>query len=117
MNIFHLVHEEQWGEAKDNQYYAPASLAVEGFIHCSSAHQTLRSANRFFAGSKELLVVEIDPESVESEIIFEDLYGSGVEHPHIYGKLPLSAVVAVHRLHLGEDGKFSELPPEIEKYL
>jgi uncharacterized protein (DUF952 family) len=117
MNIFHLVHEEQWGVAKDNQNYTPPSLADEGFIHCSSAHQTLKSANQFFAGSKELLVIEIDPESVESEVIFEDLYESGAEYPHIYGKLPLSAVVAIHRLHLDDDDKFSELPPEIEKYL
>lgn len=117
MNIFHLVHEKQWEEAKEYQNYSPPSLESEGFIHCSVAHQILRSANRFFAGSDELLVIEIDMDKVEAEVIFEDLYRSGVDHPHIYGNLSLTAVTAVHRLHLDEDGKFSELPPEIEKYL
>jgi uncharacterized protein (DUF952 family) len=114
MKIYHLTHRDQWEKSGDAAVYRPQSLSSEGFIHCSTGQQLLVSANRFYAGSEDLLIVVIDPDKVGTRVEIEDLHGSGVASPHIYGPLPLLAVEAVIPLMPNEDGSFSSLPPGIE---
>jgi uncharacterized protein (DUF952 family) len=111
MKLYHLVTPDQWEQFKEATFYAPPSLAQEGFIHCSSAEQVSASANRHFAGWPSLLLLVINPEKVSARIVFEDLYGGG-EFPHIYGALPIQAIEAVIPLKPEADGRFSFLPPK-----
>ena len=39
------------------------------------------------------MLLRIDPALVTSPIVVEDLVGSGVEFPHVYGPIPVAAVV------------------------
>ena len=112
MKLYHLVPPDQWEQFKDDTVYAPPSLAQEGFIHCSSAEQVSASANRHFAGHPSLWLLVINPEKISARIVFEDLYGSGTEFPHIYGALPIQAIEAVLPLQPEADGRFSFLPPK-----
>lgn len=102
--IYHLVPGPIW-ETSPAEPYTAESLASEGFIHCSNAGQVAGSANRFFAGLKDVLVLEIDPDRLASPLRDEP-GGSGELYPHVYGPIDRAAVVAVHRLGRGADGRW-----------
>lgn len=112
MKIYHLTLKKQWEDSQDDKFYAPPSLDGEGFIHCSADDQVIASANRFYAGKTDLLLLVINVDKVGAKVVFEDLHGRGVAHPHIYGKLPLEAVEKVLQLKPNRDGQFTELPNE-----
>ena len=102
--IYHLVSRRLWEEAADQPYRA-ASLASEGFIHCSFADQVAGSANRFYAGENDLLVLHIDPARLTSPLR-EEASGSGEMFPHIYGPINRDAVLAAQPLARGADGRW-----------
>jgi uncharacterized protein (DUF952 family) len=103
--LFHIVDPAVWAATRDD--YRPASLAAEGFIHFSFADQVAGSANRHYADAEILSVLEIDPERLPDPVVIEDSYGSGTEFPHLYGPLPLAAVVAIHPLPRDAAGQFT----------
>ena len=92
MLIYHLITQSDWDKVKTKEFYSPASLAKEGFIHASTKEQILPTANRIFKGRKDLLILTIDTDKVVSKIIYEYSPGSGEKHPHIYGPLSIDAV-------------------------
>lgn len=103
--IFHLVAQEEWEAA--GEHYSPASLESEGFVHCSSGQQLARVANTLFAGRRDLLVLEIDPDMLDAPVVWEDLYELGEEFPHVYGPIPRGAVAEIADYRPGADGTFS----------
>jgi uncharacterized protein (DUF952 family) len=110
--VYHLVLRSVWERSPDGPY-AAASLAAEGFIHCSNADQVCRSANRFFAGATDVLALEIDVGRLTSPL--RDEPGGDREwFPHIYGPINRAAVVAVHALGRGPDGRWAwSLPGDV----
>jgi uncharacterized protein (DUF952 family) len=108
--LFHIAKIQAWEDAKQLQFYRGDTLDSEGFIHCSTLSQVVRTANKFFVGQKGLLLLWIDPEKVQAEVKYEsadrDLY------PHIYGPLNVDAVLKAIAFEAGTDGKF-ELPEEL----
>ncbi|MEG4009167.1 DUF952 domain-containing protein [Microcoleus sp. Pol11C1] len=108
--IFHITQSQQWEEAKQLKSYRGETLDSEGFIHCSTLPQVVKSANKFFVGKKKLLLLLIDSEKVESEIKYE--LAAGENYPHIYGPLNVDAVLKVVEFEPSADGKF-ELPEEL----
>jgi heme-degrading monooxygenase HmoA len=52
-------------------------------------------ANRYYADVDELVVLTIDPSLLASELVVEEPFpGAPERYPHVYGAIPLSAVVA-----------------------
>lgn len=102
--IYHLVSPRAWEQHPEEPYRAD-SLASEGFIHCSFAPQVAPSANRFYAGEQDLLVLHIDSSRLTSPLR-EEPSGTGEVFPHIHGPLNRDAVVAVHRLVRDADGRW-----------
>jgi uncharacterized protein (DUF952 family) len=102
--IYHLVLRSTW-ERDPSRDYEADSLSTEGFIHCSLAGQAAGSANRFYAGATDLLLLEIDPNRLASPLRHEPA-GSGELFPHIYGPINRSAVVAVHAMNRDSAGKW-----------
>ncbi len=101
--IYHITLPEEWEKAVEQGYHTAASIATEGFIHCSEAVQVERSLNRFFAGRPRVLLLTIDPERLTSELRYEPAHGE--LFPHIYGPLSLDAVVDVSAIEPA-DGRF-----------
>jgi uncharacterized protein (DUF952 family)/lysophospholipase L1-like esterase len=97
--LFHIVTPAAWAEAAATGEYRPASLADEGFVHFSFAHQVAATLNLRFADAGDLVVIEVDAGAVPTEIVVEDSYGSGTAFPHVYGPVPREAAVAVHPVH------------------
>ena len=69
---------------------------ASGFVHCSSAEQLATTAQRYFADAGELVVVALDADILGDLVRWEPSSNGGT-FPHVYGPLPSSAVVAVHR--------------------
>lgn len=92
--IYHLVRAKDW-PAEGASAYAPASLATEGFIHCSSAEQVARSASRYYAGVPDLQVLVLEVEALTSPLVWENTSGGTEPFPHIYGPINASAIVEI----------------------
>ncbi len=106
-NLFHIVAPADWPASG---LYRPPSLAEQGFVHLSFADQVDGPANALYADAAELVVIEIDPGAVGAPIRLEDSYNAGVEFPHVYGPVPVSAAVAAHPLRRGEGGAWRFSP-------
>jgi uncharacterized protein (DUF952 family) len=97
--LYHIMTPAAWEQAQPPVgWYAPAGFMGDGFIHCSARHQLLPVANAFFSEETELVVLEIDPAELTSEVRWESLEGGDELFPHIYGQLPWRAVSGNFRL-------------------
>ena len=115
--ILHIVRRSEWDEAVRRGSYAPESLRGEGFIHCSTQAQVIDTANRFYRGQRDLVVVCIEEQRLRAELRWEapaQPHGaaSGELFPHLYGELNIDAVVKVAELPCEDDGSF-RLPEEL----
>ena len=94
--------------------YAPSSLRDEGFIHCSTIAQVIDTANRFYRGQDDLILLFIDESRLKAELKYEAPTkdrgeSSGELFPHLYGELNVDAVVRIVELPCEVDGSF-QLP-------
>ncbi len=114
MRIFHITRQTLWDASVEE--YRGDTLDSQGFIHCSHAHQLIAVANANFHGTSDLLVLEIDPSRVLSEIRYENLERGTHPFPHVYGPLNREAVVGVHLLEPDPSGDFAE-PSMLSRWL
>ncbi|WP_442604180.1 DUF952 domain-containing protein [Paenibacillus sp. KN14-4R] len=104
--IFHIISRIDWNLLKDKDIYEPASIAEEGFIHCSTQNQVIGVAESFYKGKDDLLLLAIAEDRVHAKVVFEDLYDLGQKYPHIYGALNLDAVEHIYHLKMNPNGAF-----------
>ncbi len=106
--LFHITTDGSWTTAaRDGTYRAP-SLETEGFVHLSTHEQWPRTAARFFRGRRGLVLLVIDPARLVHEVRYEA--ADGESFPHLYGPLPVEAVVAVDALVPDPQGLLRRAP-------
>jgi len=117
--ILHITTDKEWRKAQVEGEYTAPSLKTDGFIHCSTAMQTIDTANIFFKGQSGLVLLCIDENKLKSECRYEDPAGGGHSYPnlgelfpHVYGPIPISAVIKVVDFPSNENGLFT-LPQEL----
>lgn len=98
--------------------YAPTSLRDDGFIHGSTIAQVIDTANRFYRGQYDLVVLQIDESRLKAELKYEAptmMHGesAGELFPHLYGELNIDAVVRIVELRREADGSF-QLPDGLQ---
>lgn len=104
--VYHICRAEEWQAARGAGRYAGSTQdAADGFIHFSAADQVVDSAARHRAGQDGLVLIAADAAVLGAALIWEPSRG-GRLFPHLYGDLPVAAVVGVHPLPLGKDGRF-----------
>jgi len=110
--IYKICDAGLWRDAERAGVFggAPVDLA-DGYIHFSTAAQAAETAARHFAGQSDLVLVAVYVAALGSALRFEPSRG-GALFPHLYGKLPLSAVRWVKPLPLAADGR--HVFPELE---
>jgi uncharacterized protein (DUF952 family) len=102
--ILHLCPRDAWATIE-----ADGFLEADGFIHCSPADWVHVVANRVFPGRDDLVLLEIDETGLP--VVWEDgdpPEPDGRQFPHLYGRLPAGAVVAVHDYRPDENGSFPQ---------
>jgi uncharacterized protein (DUF952 family) len=87
--LYHLVRATELGAFP----HAPASLANEGFVHCSYRPAVAESARLYFPPDAALLVLQIDPRLLDTEV--EEVSTPRGPMPHVFGPIPRSAVYAI----------------------
>jgi len=124
--IVHIADRARWQAAKASGTYDPGTLDTEGFVHCSEISQVEQTANAFFTGVENLILLVINTELLEPELKYEE----GVKplsakpradsnepagaalFPHIYGPINTDAVIQEFAFVPDGDGRFS-LPQDL----
>ena len=107
--LFHIATQVDAERGKRTGTYIPDAFGREGFIHCSYAEQVIQVANRLFAGRRDLVLLEIDPQKLSCPVVDENLEGGMELFPHIYGHVPMAAVLAIHPFPCDARGRFSAI--------
>lgn len=103
--IYHICRRDEWKQAEDAGNYAGSSQdRSDGFIHFSARNQVEASAAKHRAGQDGLVLLAVDPAGLGEALKWEPSHG-GALFPHLYGKLPRNAVVAVYDLPLATSGQ------------
>jgi uncharacterized protein (DUF952 family) len=98
--IYHLCRKADWDEAlRTGRYGGSAQDRRDGFIHFSTAAQIRASAAKHHAGKPDLLLIEVDAGRLGETLRWEASRG-GALFPHLYGDLPLTAVLRADPLPL-----------------
>ncbi|MGH3381072.1 MAG: DUF952 domain-containing protein [Actinoallomurus sp.] len=100
MTIFHIAERLDWEAARaaGGPYEVSTrgqTLAEVGFIHASRDEEQTRTVQRLlYADLDDLVLLVIDPDGldVRDEPVGDDVF------PHIYGPLPITAVIDVRPL-------------------
>lgn len=111
--ILHFCPRSAWAQAQATGEYTADTLDTEGFIHCSTAEQVHRPANALARGRTDLVLLEIDEERLAVPVRWEPgqpYDPAELLFPHVYGPIPVAAVVAVRDFPPGPDGTFDPLP-------
>jgi uncharacterized protein (DUF952 family) len=91
--IYKVLRSAEWIEAQASGSFAGSpDDARDGFIHCSTAEQLQGTLERHFAGEENLVVLEVDAAALGDALRWEPSRG-GALFPHLYGALPMSAVL------------------------
>ena len=104
--LLHIATVEAWAAAEACGSYTADSLATAGFIHCCEERQLAWVVQAHFPGRTGLLLLHIDTTRLDAEVKYENLEGGTELFPHVYGAIPVAAVVAVTTLdeHVLESG-------------
>jgi beta-hydroxylase len=95
---FKILTGEEWArfQAEGRFEGSPVDRA-DGFIHLSAAGQVDGTLERHFAGQTGLVLAEVDLGALGDTVRWEESRG-GALFPHVYGALPLSAVLATKQI-------------------
>ncbi|MCW5249882.1 MULTISPECIES: DUF952 domain-containing protein [unclassified Streptomyces] len=117
--IYHVVPLAEW-TADPGRPYAPASLADDGFVHCSPDEATaLAVAGAFYrAAPRPLAVLAVDEHRLTAPCRWEAPdpapppgVPDGTLFPHVHGPLDREAVVRVLRVRWDERDRPTDLTP------
>ncbi|HVU73575.1 MAG TPA: DUF952 domain-containing protein [Mycobacteriales bacterium] len=101
MRIFHVSRPEDWAEQKRGgaliESTLDQSLAEVGYIHCSFLDQVEGVAARHYGAIEgDLVLLEIEGDAL-GDLLKVEPAGHHGDYPHVYGPVPVTAVVAEHR--------------------
>ena len=92
---FKVLTAAQWAQWQADGLFrgAPIDLA-DGYIHLSAIEQLQGTLDKYFAGQAGLVIAEVDLALLGAAVRWEESRGGAV-FPHVYGLLPLTAVINV----------------------
>jgi uncharacterized protein (DUF952 family) len=115
--LVHLCGIDDWSTARNRGGIGPAaSGASTPFIHLSTPEQVHLPANRLYRGREDLVLLHIDPQLLDSPVRWEPGVATDPESmlfPHLYGPLPVRAVIRVTAYLPDPDGTFPPVAPDM----
>jgi uncharacterized protein (DUF952 family) len=90
--IYKICALPEWRAAEREGLYRGSDIDVrDGFIHFSSGAQTVETAEKHFAGQRNLMLIAVDAAALGAALKWEPSRG-GALFPHLYGAMSLSVV-------------------------
>jgi len=97
--IYHLTEPARWERSLAEGVHTGSTRGIdldqEGYIHCSTAEQWPGVVERYYADCPAILLLHVDETRLGSPLVYERLGAAPSEFPHVYGPIPLDAVVEV----------------------
>ncbi len=109
--IYKICERALWEDGERSGVFPGAGIDLrDGFIHLSTAAQVRDTATTHFAGAADLMLIAVDADALQGALIWETSRGGDL-FPHLYGALPLTAVIWAKPLPMGANGRhvFPEL--------
>ena len=108
--IYHLAFAADWDAALTVGSYRISgrgmTLESEGFLHFSYADQLAGVAERFWRNPEApVVLLTVDPDLVGLPVVAENTTGGSTLFPHVYGPLPVTAVVQVDPVAVTDSGE------------
>jgi uncharacterized protein (DUF952 family) len=95
--IYKILTEQEWNNFKEEGSFQGSLFdKKDGFIHLTFAHQYLAKMAKYFKGINPIYLVTIDPELLDEKnsLKVEANKMGGEKYPHIYGQIPIKAVIS-----------------------
>ena len=90
--IYKICGRSEWQAAGREGLYRGSDVDErDGFIHFSTAAQAVETAEKHFAGQRDLMLIAVETEKLGAALKWEPSRG-GALFPHLYAALPMSAV-------------------------
>ena len=110
--IHHLALAADWAAAQQTGEYRISTLGRtledEGFVHAAHANQVAGVAGRYYADvTDDLVLLVIDPDRLGVPVVEEVPPGGDEPFPHVYGPVPVGAVVEARPVVRDPGGGFS----------
>ena len=102
--IYKVLTPNQWAsfQASDVFTGSPVDLA-DGYIHLSCASELKATLDKWYADQAQVTLVQVKAAVVQANLKYEVSRG-GIEFPHLYADLPMSAVGQVWVVSSDADG-------------
>ena len=102
--IYKLLDAPSWEAARMAGVFTGSAVDErDGFIHFSDADQAQDTARLHFKGQSGLVLLTVDADHLGEALKWEPSRG-GALFPHLYGPLPVEAVIEARDLELDADG-------------
>ena len=96
MSIYHLISRQGLDAQSDSEFILDDTNMASGFIHCCTAEQLPGVIARYFpSDNSNLMVVELNPDALSEELLWEPATDSDGLFPHIYGPINRDAIIGV----------------------
>ena len=93
--IYKALTPEQWARFQTQAVFEGSPVDVaDGYIHLSCAPELKATLDKWYGDDVQVILCQIEASAVETNLKYEVSRG-GVEFPHVYADLPLSAVQKV----------------------
>ena len=92
--VFHFADPLAWQQALLSGSYAPQGLAAEGFIHAATSAQIAGVVDRHLRGHGPRVRLTLNCAALAEILQWEWSNASGDLYPHVFGPIPLTAVIA-----------------------
>lgn len=98
--IYKILLPSEWEQFQKNKVFTGSTFDKEsGFIHCSTHEQISRILNKFFSATRPVYLLTIEKgKLLEAKLVFEANKPGGEEYPHLYGSIPLAAVIKIEKI-------------------
>lgn len=95
MHIFKICTREVWEETERAGVFPGMQIDLaDGYVHLSSLEQSGATIRKYFRGQTGLVMLTVDADKLGDALRWEQSStGRRGEFPHLYGSLPLSAII------------------------
>jgi len=102
--IYKLMNTPAWEAAQTaGEFLGSADDERDGFIHFSDGEQVQETARLYFKGQADLVLLTVDADRLGEGLKWEVSRG-GALFPHLFGPMPVTAVIDERDLELDADG-------------